>query len=251
MEKANAFNQNYSRYYNLFYSEKNYGTEVSYVDKLIRKFSNGGKTILEYGSGTGGHGVLFGELGYEVTGIERSQEMAAIAKQRGLNCVTSDITRFNLDKKFDICLALFHVISYVNDNDSIIKVFENTKRHLAKGGVFIFDAWFTPAVMNQVPEVRVKKLESDDSKIMRIAEPVIDYQKNVVDVKYHVVLQDKGTGKYTEFDESHPMRHFGIPEIELIAMQTGFTLLHTEEFHTGEKPSSKTWGVTFILEVNE
>lgn len=246
--EAKTFDHNYSKYYNLFYADKNYKAEVEYVDSLLKTYRPSTKTILEYGCGTGGHGILLNERGYDVYGLEKSAEMAAVAEKRGLNCEVADITDFKLGKTFDACISLFHVISYINDNEKLVRVFENTKCHLKKEGIFIFDVWFTPAVMSQKPEVRVKKIENSEIDVMRIAVPSIDYVANTVGVNYHIVLRDKLTGQYSEFEEMHSMRHFGIPEIKLLAKETGFTVLKSEEFLSGKSPSGDTWGVNFILQ---
>ncbi|HMF70256.1 MAG TPA: hypothetical protein VK616_02215, partial [Flavitalea sp.] len=58
----------------------------------------------------------------------------------------------------------------------------------------------------------------------------------------------KKNNQFAELFESHPMRHFSFPEIELLAQQTGFTVLKAEEFLTGAPPTNKTWGVNFILQ---
>lgn len=42
------------------------------------------------------------------------------------------------------------------------------------------------------------------------------------------------------YQEKHPMRHFSIPEIALLADLTNFTVIKTEEFGTQEKPSENT-----------
>ncbi|HTE33380.1 MAG TPA: class I SAM-dependent methyltransferase [Chryseolinea sp.] len=246
--QVKQFDQQYSKYYNLLYADKNYDNEVQYVDKLLKLYRPGAKTVLEYGSGTGGHGILLNKLGYNVFGLERSSEMAEVARSRGLACEVADIVNFNLEKTFDACISLFHVMSYINDNDGLIKVFTNTKKHLAKNGIFIFDVWFTPAVLHQIPETRVKKIENDEIEVLRIATPAIDDVRNIVGVNYHILIRDKFTGQYEEFKETHNMRHFGVPEIELLANQTGFALVKAEEFLTGNTPSGKTWGVSFILQ---
>lgn len=245
--KDAPFDKQYTKYYNLLYADKDYRKEVDYVDGLIKKYQSSAKTLLEYGSGTGGHGILLNTKGYHVFGVERSAEMANVARQRGLQCEVADITSFKLSDKFDACISLFHVISYINENDQLIRVFENTKAHLHPGGHFIFDVWFTPAVLHQVPETRVKKIENDEIEVLRIATPAIDHVKNVVGVHYHVVQKDKQTGQYSEFKELHNMRHFGVPEIDLLARETGFKLVGCEEFLTGNDPSGLTWGVSFVL----
>jgi len=240
----------YSRYYNLFYADKQYDLETDYVEKTLKKFSPHSKTILEYGSGTGGHGLLLVKKGYDVLGIERSETMAKIATSRGYNCVVGDIVDFQIGKTFDVCMALFHVISYVNNNADLIQLFSATRLRLNPGGIFLFDAWFSPAVLSQQPEVRIKKAEDVHVAVTRLAQPVVDITRNIVTVNYQVFVKDKKTGDYTELSESHPMRHFSIPEIELLAERTGFSVIKTEEFLTGKEPSQNTWGVTFVLKAN-
>jgi SAM-dependent methyltransferase len=248
-QEKKVFNRQYSKYYNLFYAEKAYDKEVAFVEQRIKNYAPSAKRLLEYGSGTGGHGVLLNEKGYEVFGIEQSEEMAEVAKGKGLSCVVGDITTYKSEEKFDACIALFHVISYINLNDSLIQLFSNTRKHLTESGIFVFDVWYTPAVLHQKPEVRVKKITNDEIEATRIAVPVIDHVHNIVDVNYQILIKDLSTGRFSEFAESHKMRHFGIPEIDLLARQTGFRLLQAEEFLTGNKPSVDTWGVNFILQV--
>lgn len=245
--KIKPFDQQYSKYYNLLYADKNYHQEVDYVVSVLKHYHPQAKDLLEYGSGTGGHATLLKESGYNVFGVERSSEMASVARERGVECEVADIADFKLERKFDACISLFHVISYITSNEKLIKVFSLTKAHLKTGGIFVFDVWYTPAVLHQVPETRVKKIENDEVAVTRIAVPEIDYVANIVGVNYEIVQRDKKTGNYSEFNELHNMRHFGVPEIELIAQLTGFELVKAEEFLTGKLPSNDTWGVNFIL----
>jgi SAM-dependent methyltransferase len=251
MKEADVFNEQYSKYYNLLYSDKDYAAEAGYVDGLLKKYAPGCKSILEYGSGTGGHGLLLNQKGYNVYGVERSEAMARVARERGLECKVADITSLELNKRFDVTLALFHVISYINPNNQLLQLFRDTKTRLHKNGLFIFDVWFTPAVLHQMPEKRVKKMEDQEIEVVRTAVPEIDHFRNVVDVNYHIILKNKASGAANEFNEKHSMRHFGVTEIDLLASQTGFVLIHSEEFMTGKAPSTATWGVTFILQAND
>lgn len=250
MKDTGVFNEQYSQYYNLLYADKKYGDEAEYADRLINKYAPGSKTILEYGCGTGEHGLLLNQKGYSVYGIERSDAMARIAKSRGLDCEVADITTLKLDKTFDVTLALFHVISYINSNEQLVSLFNDTRKRLRKKGLFIFDVWFSPAVLHQMPEHRVKKMENHEIEVTRKATPHVDHIKNVVDVNYHIMVRNKASNKVCEFNEKHSMRHFGVPEIDLLAGQTGFSILGAEEFLSGKFPSASTWGVLFILQAS-
>ena len=94
---------------------------------------------------------------------------------------------------------------------------------------------------------RIKRFEIEELSITRIAEPKIDSNQNVVNVHYSIIAKEILQDKYNMFNECHPMRHFSIPEIDLLAKYTGFEILKTEEFLTGSETSENTWGVCFIL----
>ncbi|TKC08189.1 class I SAM-dependent methyltransferase [Pedobacter polaris] len=241
----------YSQYYDLLYQDKNYILETNYVIGLIETYRPKSKTILELGAGTGKHAFLLANKGYTVLGIERSEDMIAIANQKknaNVSFEIADITKFNLNQTFDVATSLFHVISYLTDNESLLQTFKNVHQHLNKDGLFIFDVWHSPAVYHQIPEKRTKVLQNGTIEVIRKADPVIYSEKNVVEVNYDIAITNLTNKSTNTIVEKHPMRHFSKPEIELLAYATGFNLLGTEEFLTGSIPSTNTWGVCYILQ---
>lgn len=237
----------YSRYYDLLYKDKDYSAEADYVARRIKSFSPKAKTILELGCGTGKHGVELEKKGLTVFSIDKSKEQIAQAKERGLDCAVADISRFRAKKKYDAAISLFHVMSYLTDNDSLISAFKNTHANLAKNGIFLFDVWYTPAVNAQKPENRIKEMKDERIMVTRTARPVIDTKNNLVNVHYTLNITDLKSGKTTEIEEDHIVRHFCYPEMGLLAELTGFKVLSAEELITGKAISEKTWGACFIL----
>ena len=239
----------YSRYYDILYADKDYAAESKYVDGLLRRHGVTGSEVLEFGSGTGGHGRVLSELGYRVFGIERSAEMVAVSEQSaGFQCQVGDISAVRLGRYFDAVISLFHVVSYQISNKSVQAVFERAADHLLTGGVFVFDVWYSPAVCGQRPSVRVKQLESNRVNITRIAEPTIYPNENRVDVRYRIFAEELASGRVESLIETHPMRHFSLPELDLFAQMTGFVRVGVEEFLTGREPSDHTWGVCCIFQ---
>jgi SAM-dependent methyltransferase len=240
----------YSQYYDLLYQDKDYPAEAAYIIKLIKKYQPTAKNILELGAGTGIHANLLATQGYTVHGLERSPEMVAIANQNKAENVSfevTDISNFNCNKKFDVAISLFHVISYLTANTSLIKTFKNVNANLKSNGVFIFDVWHSPAVHAQGAVNRTKTLKNQELEITRKATPTIYAEQNIVEVNYEISIKNLKNNSTNTLTESHPMRHFSKPEIELLAYATGFDLIHSEEFLTAQKPSEKTWGVCYVL----
>tara|TARA_A100001234_G_C12553524_1_gene354204 strand:- start:34 stop:780 length:747 start_codon:yes stop_codon:yes gene_type:complete len=236
-------------YYDLIYSEKNYSEEASFVLEILKKYKIEGKSLLELGSGTGIHATELAKKGYFVQGIERSQSMLLRSKKHNrYKVINGDIRDFSLERKFDSVISLFHVISYQIKNEDLDSVLNNVGKHLNKGGLFLFDFWYSPAVYNLKPKVRLKRFHSENYIITRISEPQIISEANRVDVEFTFFVENKKDNSIEKFVEIHPMRHFSLPEIELFALKHDFKLLKSGEWLTNKLPTDKTWGVYSILE---
>ena len=75
--------RSYGKYYDIIYADKDYEKECDFLEEIFRNYSKIiPKTILDGGCGTGGHAIPLAERGYEVTGIDLSEEMINIAKEK-------------------------------------------------------------------------------------------------------------------------------------------------------------------------
>lgn len=245
----------YAAYYDLLYQDKNYAAEVDYVDGLIKKNNAQAKTILDLGCGSGGHAFLFTQKGYSVHGIDISQHMVdcAQAKQKSLEGVQpkttfscADLRTLSLGKTFDVVVSLFHVMSYQTSNDDLQKAFEAAYKHLAPGGLFIFDCWYGPAVLADQPHVRVKRMENEQIKVVRIAEPILYPNDNYVDVQFAVYVHYKGNTAIDQLHETHRMRYLFEPEVCLLYETAGFDFVSVYEWLGERAPVLTSWNVCFV-----
>lgn len=214
----------YASYYDLLYRDKDYFAEAKYVAAHIRKQTPKAKRILELGCGTGAHAEHLAHMGYTVHGVDMSQAMLARAEARKaalppdvaarLSFGFGDVRTVRTGETYDAAISLFHVMSYQTTNDDLKATFATAAVHLQVGGLFLFDFWYGPAVLTQKPEVRVKRLENDEIKVIRIAEPVMHVNDNVVDVNYTVFIEVKVTGQVEQINETHQMRYLFLPEMQ-------------------------------------
>lgn len=238
----------YSKYYDLFYDGKDTDRECRYAMDLLKKYSVEGKRWIEFGAGSGRHGEVFVENGICWSGVEISSDMAKIGQEKGLAITIADIGMpFKTAFHNDAVLTLFHVVSYLTNNENLKTAFANAYLCLKPGGLFLFDIWYSPCVYTQKPEKRTKEVESNKIHVVRKATPTIDWNTNTVNVHYEIIVTDKTTKESTSFSEDHLMRHFSLPELKLFASQIGFEFLHAEEWLTAATPSDKTWGVCCLL----
>ena len=96
--------------------------------------------------------------------------------------------------------------------------------------MFVFDFWYSPAVLYQRPSVRIKKIVDNQVEITRLAEPINYPNENRVNVNYTIYVKDLKTDQIQTFNEVHPMRHLSLPEIDILADFHGFERIKAEEF---------------------
>lgn len=243
---------NYARYYDLLYKDKDYTGEADYVHTLLQKYGKSPKSILELGCGTGIHASLLAKKGYTVTGVDTSKQMldsanARVAKLKLKHVFfkQGDIRNVRLHQEFDAVISLFHVFSYQTTNEDLIATIRTAKQHLKRGGLLIFDCWYGPGVLTDPPAVRVKRLQDRNIKVVRIAEPVVFPNINVVNVNYTILIKDKTTGKAEEIRETHKMRYLFKPEIEVLLESSTLKLVFSKEWLKDKAPGFHSWAAVF------
>jgi SAM-dependent methyltransferase len=244
------FNE-YAKYYDLFYVDKDYAGESAFVRNVIHRHAAGTHTVLELGCGSAQHALELIRSGFSVTGVDLSTQMIARGREklerlpedlrRHLTFVQGDATQFRTTEKYDAVLALFHVINYQTTNDALRGIFHAARAAVAPDGVFVFDFWYGPAVLAEQPQVRIKRIKTADVHVTRIAEPVHDVNRNVVDVHYTLIATDQSGGHTEEIKEVHAMRYLFLPEIGLIADSAGFKVVEAGEWLTGNSLHSHCW----------
>lgn len=248
--------QAYANYYNLLYRDKDYDGEAAFVHELLHRHAPQTRTLLELGCGTGRHAEWFARQGYALHGIDRSAEMLAMSQNRAaqlpadiaahLQFSVGDLRTIRLAQMVDAVISLFHVISYQTTNADLLSAFETAKTHLKPGGLFFFDFWYGPAVLSEQPAVRVKRLENNEIAVVRIAEPTLKPNENVVEVHYTIFITNKTRGSITCLEETHFMRYLFLPEIELLLAQAGLQIVAAGEWMTPNPASVGSWGVYVI-----
>lgn len=244
--------QDYAYYYNAFYQDKDYKGETAQLDALLKKYGKNISVILNFGCGTGRHDLELTKLGYQCTGIDQSPLMIDIAKKNAeeenaeISLFVSDIRELEPSKKYDAVISLFHVMSYQTKNEDTLAAFRSARNALTSGGLFLFDVWYGPGVLTDRPSVRVKELEDEKNRLVRIARPVMHDKENVVDVCYEVFVIDKKTGQTRTINEVHNMRYFFRPELELLLQETGFELITNLDCRTLGQTDYNSWTSYFI-----
>ena len=130
----------YSRYYDLLYQDKDYDGEVDYIDSLLRKYKTPGNDLLEFGSGTGKHGRLLIEKGYNITIIDSliTGNKKVIPKKANLEiCDIGNKTKIKKILKKEKFSAVLHFAGLIRVDESVKYPKKYMEYNYKKSKVFI------------------------------------------------------------------------------------------------------------------
>ncbi len=132
--------------YDLLYANRN-EQEAAQLAELIKQEIPRTEypDILDLGCGRGRHSLTLAGLGYNVTGIDLSENAIQVAREKAemkgiqkVNFMVRDM-RNPLPERFDAVVNLFTSFGYFNDDNENIRVFKSVSEMLRKDGIFFMD----------------------------------------------------------------------------------------------------------------
>jgi len=116
--------------------------EVQEILSLLRL--RRGSSVEDLGCGRGRHAIPLARRGYRVTGVDLSEKMLSLARDRAdregisVEWVREDMRTFCRPGSFHLCLSLFTSFGYFRDEENQ-QVLDNMVRSLRRGGVLLLD----------------------------------------------------------------------------------------------------------------
>ncbi len=130
--------------YDKIMSHVPYDKWVNDLEVLFDKHNIKPSKILDCGCGTGEMTLRLAKKGYAMTGVDLSEHMLMIARQKSsdaqmmIKYLQVDISSMDISFKQDLIISYFDVINYLNDDD-LVKFFDSAYFALKDGGYLIFD----------------------------------------------------------------------------------------------------------------
>lgn len=129
--------------YDRLTADVDYGRWADYVERHFRRWRRPVRSVAELGCGTGSLTRLLARRGYAVTAVDLSPDMLAVADQKcrglGVLFLCQDMSRLTLLEPADAIISCLDSVNYVTRPAALKRTFQRVYRHLAPGGLFLFD----------------------------------------------------------------------------------------------------------------
>jgi SAM-dependent methyltransferase len=252
---AEPYQKQFADLYDLLYSDKDYDSECDLIESIISQYGSGrSSSILDAGCGSGGHAIQLAKRGYQVWAVDRSEGLLARAEERAgsenvkINFHRADLRSFELERKVDLCISMFAVLSFQLTNSDVQQMLRQIRKHLEPGALFICDVWHGPAVLLQRPEKRLKIAEKDGLRLYRFAEPRLTVMEHTNEIKQRVLLINEADQRAVdEVVEFQVVRFFFPLELIFHLEVAGFEVVKLFAFPNLEKDASENdWELGFV-----
>lgn len=138
----------FAEIYDQVMRDVDYGSWAQHIIRLTQRYDIQVRKILELACGSGGHALQLAQMGYEVTGVDRSTTMLRMAREKQDRAMThvdwrqGDMDSFSsvgLKHDYDLVTCLYDSLNYILEESGIERCFAEVYKHLRPGGGFIFD----------------------------------------------------------------------------------------------------------------
>lgn len=201
--------------YDLFMDNVPYEEWASYLIGLLKEYNINDGIVLDMGCGTGNITEILAKNGYDMIGIDNSEEMLGIAMEKkaenGLDILylLQDMREFELYGTVACAVSICDSMNYITDFDELVDVFKLVNNYLDPGGLFIFDL-NTSFKYKNIGDSVIAENREDGSFIWENTF-YEDEQINQYDL---TVFERLENGLFDRHTETHIQRAYSLDEIK-------------------------------------
>lgn len=206
--------------------------------------------LLELACGTGIQSIRFKQAGFDVTGLDLSQDMLDLAEKRAKSAkvnipfVQGNMLDLSSVGTFDYVTCYSDSICYMDDEVDVGDVFVQVYQHLNEGGTFIFDVHSTYQTDEVFPGYSYHENAEDFAMVWDTYE---DEAPHSVVHELTFFIQDED-GRFTRFDEVHEERTYDLLTYDILLEQAGFNKVKVYADFEDKEPTETSARWFFVCE---
>ncbi len=227
---------NFAEVYDLFMDNIPYEDWCSYVTGLLKEHGVKDGLVLDLGCGTGSLTELLADAGYDMIGVDNSEDMLQIAMDKRAESgkdilyLLQDMREFELYGTVKAVLSICDCINYILEYKDLVEVFRLVNNYLDPGGVFIFDlntVYKYESVMGDTT------IAEDREECSFIWDNFYDEDTKINEYDLSLFIREE-EDLYRKYMETHYQRAYTIHEIKKALKEAGLEFIQAYDAFTRE-----------------
>lgn len=244
MEAYTSFAEVYDR----FMDNIPYKDWCEYVTGLLNEYGIRDGLILDLGCGTGSLTELLAERGYDMIGVDNSEDMLQIAMDKreksgkDILYLMQDMREFELYGTVRAVLSICDCMNYILEYEDMVEVFRLVNNYLDPGGIFIFD-------LNTIYKYETLMGEStiaeDREECSFIWDNYYDKKSKINEYDLSLFIRQE-EDLYRKYTENHYQRAYSLEEVKLAINEAGMDFVSAFDAFT-QNPVKDTSERIYII----
>ena len=205
----------FAEVYDMFMDNVPYEEWSKYVLSLLNEHGIKDGLLLDLGCGTGSFTEIMASYGFDMIGIDNSDEMLNIAMEKreksghDILYLNQDMREFELYGTVRAVVSICDSINYITEDEDLIDVFKLVNNYLDIDGVFIFDLNTITKYENIGDSVIAENREEGSF----IWENTYYEEEQINEYDLTLYIKDE-KGKYDRYYENHLQRAYSLEKIK-------------------------------------
>lgn len=236
--------------YDEFMEDVPYEEWADLLSSLLEAYGTNIKTVLDLGCGTGTLTMLLDDKGYEVMGVDYSEDMLAVAYEKthasdkDILFVNQDMRELELPQKVDSIVCVCDSINYMITDEDIEATLSRVYDSLKKDGLFIFDFNTVYKYETVIGDTTIAENREDCSFIWENYYSSED-RINEYDVTFFTRVSEE-EDIFRRFEETHIQRGYELEEMKGFVNASGLKVVTALDENTKKQPTKTSERIYII-----
>lgn len=239
--------------YDELMEETPYAQWVEFILDVIDEQFREAQLVLDLGCGTGNITIPLAEAGYQMIGVDLSENMLMLAQEKSMTkdldilYLHQDMTEFELYGTVDVVVAACDSLNYLPNEESLFQVFSLVENYLNEGGVFLFDMNTRYRFEEQYRDTTFSVVEEEYAYIWNNTF-FEETGMNLYEITFFI--RDDEADHYSRFDEFHEEFTYSFETVTALLEKAGLVLVDAYDNYTKDKAHLASERITFVAKKN-
>lgn len=238
----------FAEVYDTFMDNVPYEEWADYLEERLKEYGVKDGLVLELGCGTGSMTELLAEKGYDMIGVDNSEDMLEIAMEKRIESghdilyLLQNMQEFELYGTVKAVVSVCDSVNYITEKAELEEVFRLVNNYLDPRGIFIFDFnteyKYREILGNQV-------IAEDREECSFIWENYYDHTSMINEYELTLFVQEEDD-LYRKYQESHFQKAYTLRDIRSMIEASGLKFVTAYDAYTQKAPMHNSERITVI-----